>query len=350
MIMQAKIKRKTAKIIMSTWDKMISDRAHWEVNWAEVVRLCIPHKENFFGKRTPGTKLPVDLYDSIQIIAAQVFAAGMQGYMTNPSSRWFEVGMREKEFSQIDEVKIWLKEVEDKTFDALNQSNFNQEIHETYQDLGVIGTADLFEEEDPKTNVRFYARPMDEICVIEDAQGRVDTVYRKFRLTAKQAFEKWGNKAGKSVLEAWDRGDINKRIWFIHAIEPRYHRDFSKEDGLNLPIASIYVNVDDKVKVNESGYFEFPHFVPRYAKNSGDTYGYSPAMSLAANIKMLQEIGKTIIKGARKMINPALVLPHDGYVRRPAHEFDREIPRYTGGRVHQLVESPSKDLLALLPF
>lgn len=306
--------RKNAKQIMSTWDKMFSDRSHWETHWADVVYYCIPHKDNFFGKRTSGSKLPTNLYDSIQISSAQIFAAGLQGYMTNPSSRWFELGMRNRAFMQMQEVKVWLKTAEEATFDALNQSNFNQEIHEHYQDLGVMGAGDLYEEEDPFTDIRFYARPLEEICVAEDKNGRVDTVYRKYPLTAKQAWETWGAKAGKSTMEAWHRGDINKRIWFIHAIEPRYFRDLTKEDALNLPFASYHVCVDDKRKIAEGGYHEFPHYFPRYAKNSGDVYGYSPAMTQLANIKMLQEIGKSLVKGARKAVNPAYVLPHDGFV------------------------------------
>jgi len=308
------VKRKNARQIMDAWDKMHSDRSHWETHWSDVTYYCIPHKENFFGKRTPGSKLPGDLYDSIQILGPQVFAAGMQGYFTNPASRWFELGMRERAFREIKEVKVWLQIAEEETFDALNESNFNQEIHEVYQDLGVIGTADLYEEEDPVSDVRFYANSMDEICIAEDKHGRVDTVYRKYRITAKQAYERWGNKAGKTAVDAFDKGDFNKRVWYIHAIEPRYSRDMNKDDSENLPFSSIHVSVDDKRKVHESGYHEFPHFVPRYAKNTGDLYGYSNAMTQLPNIKMLQEMGKAIVKGARKRVNPALVLPHDGYV------------------------------------
>lgn len=312
--MPIKTKRKTAKQVMDTWEIMFSDRAHWEQHWSEVVYYCIPHKENFFGKRTPGSRLPTDLYDSIQILGPQVFAAGMQGYFTNPASRWFEFGMRERAFRELKEVKEWLTIAEEEVFDMINESNFNQEIHETYQDLSVIGTADLYEEEDAEDDVRFFANPMDEICVAEGKDGRVNTIYRKYRLTAQQAYEKWGEKAGKSVTDAITKGDIKKRVWFIHAVEPRYSRDLTKSDALNLPFASIHVSIDDKRKIAESGYHEFPHFVPRYAKNSGDSYGYSQAMTQLPNIKMLQDMGKSIVKSARKKVSPALVLPHDGYV------------------------------------
>lgn len=308
------IKRKTAKQVIETWDKLFSERSHWESHWGEVSRYCLPHKENFFGKRTAGSKLPTDLYDSIQIFSLQIFAAGIHGYMTNPASRWFELGMRETAYKGIAEVKHWLKVAEHTTFDAFNQSNFNQEIHELYMDFGGFGTGVIYEEEDPKNDIRFFCRPLEEVCIVEDKDGRVVMIYRKYPMKVLAAYDKFGKKAGKTVVDAFEKNDYNKTVWFIQAIEPRYQRDLTKEDNLNMPFASIHVNVDDKIKVAESGYLEFPAMCPRYSKNSGDTYGYSPAMTQLANIKMLQEIGKAIIKGARKMINPALVLPHDGYL------------------------------------
>ncbi len=308
------IKRKNAKQIMETWEKLFAERSHWESHWSEVTHYCIPHKENFFSKRTPGTKLPADLYDSVQIASAQIFAAGIHGYMTNPSSRWFELGMRDPAYKDLAEVRHWMKTAEHETFNMLNQSNFNQEIHELYIDFGTLGTGIIYEEEDPKDDIRFFARPLEEVCIAEDKNGRVVLAYRKYPMKALAAYDKFKDKAGKTVIDAMDKNEYNKTVWFIHAIEPRFERDLLKEDNRNMPWASYHVNVDDKLKVGESGYLEFPAFAPRYSKTSGDTYGYSPAMVQLANIKMLQEIGKALIKGARKMINPALVLPHDGYL------------------------------------
>lgn len=299
---------------MDTWEKLFSERSQWDSHWAEVSHFCIPHKENFFSRRAPGTKLPVDLYDSVQISSAQIFAAGIHGYMTNPSSRWFELGIRDPAYKDISEVRHWLKTAEHAVFDALNQSNFNQEVHELYLDLGTFGTGIMYEEEDPKDDIRFFARPLEEVCIAEDKNGRVVLAYRKYSMKALQAYDKFKTLAGPTVIQAFEKNEYNKNVCFIHAIEPRFERDLVKEDNRNWPWASIHVNVDDKIKCGESGYMEFPAFAPRYSKNSGDLYGYSPAMTQLPNIKMLQEIGKSIIKGARKMINPALVLPHDGYL------------------------------------
>lgn len=308
------IKRKNAKQVIETWDKLFSERSHWETHWADVTHYCLPHKENFFNKRTSGAKLPADLYDSVQIASAQIFAAGIHGYMTNPASRWFELGMRESQYRELAEVKTWLKQAEHASFDSLNQSNFNQEIHELYIDFGTLGTGIIYEEEDPKDDIRFFARPLEEVCIAEDKNGRVILIYRKYPMKALAAYDRFGKAAGKTVVDAMEKNEYNKTVWFIHAIEPRFQRDFTKEDNKNMPWASIHVNVDDKIKVNESGYHEFPAYAPRYSKTSGDTYGYSAAMVQLPNIKMLQEIGKALIKGARKMINPSLVLPHDGYL------------------------------------
>ena len=67
----------------------------------------------------------------------------------------------------------------------LERSNFQQEIHELYYDLVVFGTAALAIEKEMGQDIRFSARHIAEIYIAENHEGRVDTVYRKYELTAK---------------------------------------------------------------------------------------------------------------------------------------------------------------------
>ena len=76
----------------------------------------------------------------------------------------------------------------------LHRSNFQQEIFENYHDLIAFGTSCLFIEEDEDDIIRFSARHIKEIYITENERGFVDTIYRKFKMTAKAALEEFGKE------------------------------------------------------------------------------------------------------------------------------------------------------------
>ena len=295
-------------------DRLSGDRKNYESFWQDVSKYCLPRKAYITTKKTPGSKYAYDVYDSTAMQANMVLASGLHSYLTNPNSKWFSLRIEDEEINENQEVKEWLKDTEDRMYNVLNASNFNQQIHELYLDLGVFGVACMYEEEDPVEGIRFYSRDIAEIYLCENEKERVDTVYRKFKLTALQASEKWGDKAGEVVKKYMDKKEYDKKVDFIHAVGPRYERDVTKDDANNMPFESVYLEVSRKHEISRSGYREFPYFTPRFNKNSGDVWGSSPAMVLYSDIKMVNEMVKVLIRSAQKQVDPPMVLPHDGFL------------------------------------
>lgn len=291
-----------------------SRRSNWETLWQICADYCLPQKATITKTRSPGAKLKTDIYDSTAIHAAQVLAAGLHSYLTNPTSRWFALDIFDKSLKDSFSVKSWLKEVEDITFDSLNSSNFNQQIHEGYIDFGIFGNMVIYEEEDPETDIAFHTRPPSEVLMLANAHGKIDTVFRSFTYTARQAYQLWGNNAGERTLELLKAGKVEEDINFLHITLPREERNVSKRDSRNMPFSSLYIEPKSKKVLSEGGYEEFPFFIPRFYKVSDSEYAYSPASVAIADIKMLNSMSKTIIKGAQKDIDPSIILPHDGYL------------------------------------
>ena len=304
----------TPEDIIKRVAQLASERQNYNVFWQDVAKYCLPRKAYITRTRTPGAKYDYDIYDSTAMQANLVLAAGLHSYLTNPNSRWFSLMVQDEEANKDAEVKAWLADTEERIYNVIDDSNFNQQIHELYLDLGVFGVACMYEEEDAENNVRFYARDIAEIYLCENDKEKIDTVFRKFKLTARQANEKWGEAAGDVVKVFMDRKEYDKTVEFIHAVMPRYERDVSKDDAINMPFKSIYIEVSKKHLISESGYNEFPYFTPRFNKNSGEVWGSSPAMVGYSDIRMLNEMVKVLIRAAQKVVDPPLVLPHDGYL------------------------------------
>ncbi len=262
--------------LVKRYENLSGLRGTMESTWQECADYCMP-TVNVTKLTTPGSKLPSTLYDSTGLQAAQIFAAGLHAYMTNPSSRWFSLIMKNRALQSNTEVRRYLAETEQAMFDILNDSNFSQVIHQGYLSLGVFGPAPVYMEEDAEEDVRFYSRPVSETFWTENDRGIIDTVFRIFKYTASQAFKRWGEDAGGKVMELLKANKAEDTVDILHAVLPRDDRDVSKKDSANMAFASIYIELSQKHKISEGGYAEFPFFIPRYLADSANIYGYSPA-------------------------------------------------------------------------
>lgn len=295
-------------------NKLKDERSNYNAWWEEIAKYCVPRKSGITVKKSSGEKFDTTVYDSTAIMALQILAAGLHGYLTNPSAKWFSLRTQNKALMDSRAVKIWFKEVEDEIFNTLNSSNFDQQVHEGYIEMSAFGTTALYLEEDIQDRVRFYCVPVSEVFIAESSQGRVNTLYRKFEYTADQAYEKWGDKAGEAVKSAINEKQYDKKFWFIHVIAPRETRDPGKKTAKNMPFESIFIEESKKHEIAVGGYEEFPYFVVRFNKEAGKVWGYSPAMIALPDIKMLNRMSKTIIRGAQKIVDPPLIVPHDGFL------------------------------------
>jgi len=311
-----------ANEIIKRFERLQANRVNWEQVWQEVNQHVIPRKAWITRKRAiQGERIDAELFDTTARRANQTLAAGFQGNMTNPAAKWFNLRLQDPSLNRINEVKLWLSDSENKIMDVLNSlmdvlnsSNFNEQVHETYLDLGSVGTAVLLEEEDAADIVRFKAIFIEEIVIDEDATGRVDTVYRKFKMSAKAAFDKWGERSGEKTLEAMKDNKWDDKITFIHCVKKRDKRNPFSETSVNMPFESVHVEVDSRAVIAEGGFREFPYMVTRFTKVPGDMYGYSPGVILLPDIKMVNAMAKTLIKAAQKIVDPPLIMPHDGFL------------------------------------
>jgi len=307
---------KKAEQVIKRFERLKSNRSNWEQVWQEVLKYVVPRKAWVTRRReTAGERTDDDLYDTTARRANQVLAAGFHGNMTNPATKWFNLRLQNNELNKINEIKLWLADSENKVLDVLNSSNFNEQIHEAYVDLGSVGTAVLLEEEDDVDIIRFTAVFIEEVVIDEDANGRIRTVYRKFKMSAKAAFDLWGEeRAGPKTLELMKNDKWDEKVTFLHGVQEREYRNPNSSRSVDMPFESVHVEVDSRMVIAEGGFNEFPYMVTRFNKVAGDVYGYSPGVILLPDIKMVNAMAKTLLKAAQKIVDPPLVMPHDGFL------------------------------------
>ena len=301
------------KSLLSRFDKLQSQRQNWETHWQDVADYMQPRKADVTKQRARGDKRMELIFDSSPIQAIELLAASLHGMLTNPSTPWFTLRFKDEDVDGEDEAKLWLQSATDAMYTAFNRSNFQQEIFELYHDLITFGTAAMFIEEDDDDLIKFSTRHINEVFIAENDKGRIDTIYRRFKISARAAVQKFGNKISSDIRSIVDK-DPYKEIEIIHAVYPRKDFNPTKKDKSNMPFESVYIEFKTGNELSVSGFKEFPFVVPRYLKASNEIYGRSPAMTALPDVKMLNEMSKTTIKAAQKQVDPPLLVPDDGFL------------------------------------
>jgi hypothetical protein len=311
----------TFEYIKKRCSALESDRATWEDHWQDILDYVMPRKADISFVRAKGTKRTEVLYDSTAITANNLLAASLQGTLTSPSLPWFHLKLRDKELNEHRDVQLWLEDSARRMYDTFNESNFNTEVHELYLDLCSVGTGSMFVEEGNNgfetEGIHFNTLHIAEYFIQENINGQVDTLYRKYKLTARQAIEEFGeDNLGEKILEA-SKNKPDKMFNFIHAVEPTkdYERALGKANT-KLPFHSCHVCVEDKMVVRSGGYNEFPYLVPRWAKATGEIFGRSPSYNALPDIKTLNKAVEIGLKAWAKAIDPPLLVQDDGVIGR----------------------------------
>lgn len=302
----------SSKDLMRRFDELRARRLTWESHWQELADYVLPRRADVIGPGVPGDKRNDRLFDGTAIEANELLASGLHGMLTGPATQWFELGLKDSRLSQDQDVRAWLDEAARRMHATLNTSNFQTEVHELYLDLGCFGTAVMFIEDDVERGLRFSTRPLNEIFIDQNAEGRIDTVYRRFTFTARQAVQRWGERAVGPRVARLYRDRPNADVTLLHVVMPREGTHPARQGAQDLPFASIYLDIDGDQVLSVGGFHEFPYVVPRWSKAAGEAFGRSPAMKALPDIKMLNEMCRTTIKAAQKVVDPPLLIADDG--------------------------------------
>ena len=152
----------------------------------------------------PGSRRTRRIFDSTALQAVQDLASAFQGTLTNPATVWSKLRFQQDDLNNDEESVAWLEETNRIMHNKFNESNFDTESSKAYQSLVSLANMALFFEQDGE-DFRFTSLHMGQIVIAEDKNSVVDTVYRKFSLTAKQAFEKWGANLHSNILKVLEK-------------------------------------------------------------------------------------------------------------------------------------------------
>lgn len=327
-----------AETIISRNKARRSDRSTWETLWQSIARYCLPNSASFMEQIMPGQDRMRWILDSTAPRSLEMFASFLHTLLNNPASEWVRLGVEgEPELQLSATVRAYLEVAQKRVMNALTSpsADIYSQLHQIYLDVGAFGTGVLFED---VVNRRLRCRVyhLDDCVIDEGEDENIDSMIRRRKQTKRAALQRFGEKKLGRTYERLSDDKLDEKDTFFHAVFPASDPLVDKLPArIRMKEAAFYscwVLEGQEQKVLEYGsYEEFPYFVPRWYKARGEIYGRSPAMTAMPDIRMVNRMSDTILRGAEKIVDPPLVIP-DGSLVSPVRTYSGGLT-FTEGQV-----------------
>jgi len=199
-----------------------------------------------------------------------------------------------------DEATRWCGETATQQLNAYGESNYYSVIQPFNRSACTFGTALMYMGEGKSTTFNFEQFKIGTYVIAENDEKIVDTVSRWFKLTVRQADQRFGTaNLPEKMQKAVKDGKWDEQYVFLHHVMPM--KDFKAMGGemdlgdndemmaSEMAFASVYQSEQDKKVVQKRGYEEMPYFCLRWSRwgTENEVWGCSPGFETLADAREL---------------------------------------------------------------
>jgi hypothetical protein len=326
-------------------DAMQTERAPWETIYRDVEAFVDPVAAGGFSGQSPGGLRGQGLFDPTAPQGLGRFDAALGAVTTPKNQRWHGLTVLNKDLAKVPAVQLWLEHATDRLFQCRYAPHVGAGVQfsQDRRQLGLYGTGPLLIDDWSGRGLYYRALHMSECFIAEDFRGRVDTIHRKFSLSARQAKQMFGddNLPEDMRKACYDPNKQETRFDILHVVRPNEKVEPQKFDWRGKPVASRYVAIEAKWIIRQGGYHSMPIAVSRNVSSPAEVYGRSPAMEMLGSIKGVNQMVRTILRAGHKAVDPALAFHDDGDISR--------LVTKPGGLNPGLVDEAGRLLVAAVP-
>jgi hypothetical protein len=300
---------------LARWGQLKARKEPWNAHYQRLAETFLTRKSSFTSTISPGDFLYDTVFENTGEQAAMQASSVFVSMLWPDSARSFRLRpVRElRGQAGVEEYFRFANEQMQRYMD-IPRAGFLLAFQEFEIDQQVFGTSGLgtFENDDESVPVVYEAWNVKGMCVSENAQGFVDTIYYCESKTVRQVMEEY-DEVHPKVREAFNAGKYEDKVEVLKVIEPRPVRERDESKGaLGMAVRTLHIDVTHKHLMREKGYAELPVAVGRMVKTIGEEYGRSPAMVALPDASSLNALNEAIIVATEKQLDPPLYLLDDG--------------------------------------
>lgn len=290
-----------------------ADRANFDSLWEETRRRVIPSAARFQGRDTPGERRTEWQFDSLTVLAVERCAAVFAALNCPRAEKYQNIVAAERSIRKQIEVRQWCETLRDDLFEMRysSKSNFGGQLNELLLSRVSFGNAAMFIEDTPGKPVNYRSCPLPFTWWREGEDGKVNWILRELNYKPYQAVEKFGADALPETIKAAVVNKPNQDFRFWHLTAPNDSRNPRIRGPEGMRFTSHYIAEAEKTLVQSGGYRVFPFAVTRATTATNERYGRGPVQTVLADVKMRNEMRKSILRSTNRMADPTLLVADD---------------------------------------
>ncbi len=302
---------KAVDFLLKRYEKAKGTRENWVSLFEECYEYALPQRESFYAEN-PGQRRDDKIFDETAVVGVQEFASRLQSGLVPNFARWADfIAGSEVPQEQRESVNAQLQEVTDYVFEVLQNSNFAQEVHESFLDLAVGTGVLLCEEGDAINPVRFSAIPLPHVVLDVGPDDRVDNIFRERQIRCSQLLIAYP----KAILTPKIMERIKTYPEEKHKIIEVIYRDYSKPNVMAHKYCVIDMQFKEKIlEESYEGIGSCPVIAYRWSKASGEIYGRGPLINALSAIKTTNLTIELILENAQMSISGIYQMEDDGVI------------------------------------
>jgi len=302
---------KLAENMLQKYERAKTHRSYFEPLYEECNEYALPMRKSFFTEAI-GQRRDDKIFDETAVVGTQEFASRLQSGLVPNFARWADfIAGSEVPKEEQDAVNNQLDEVTEYVFEVIQNSNFGQEIHESFMDLAV-GTGILLVQEGNAINpVRFNAIPLPSVMLDTGPDDNIDHVYRERELKYIDipiAYPK------ANLLEKVRRGVESTPEEKAKVLEV-VCRNYQKKNEERYDYFVIDRTKQELIHQEQfTGTGSNPFVCFRWSKAAGEIYGRGPLINALSAIKTTNLTIELVLENAQMAISGIYQMDDDGVI------------------------------------
>ena len=299
-----------AKYYLERYSKAKAYRENWVPLFEECYEYALPQRESFYYE-TPGQRRDDRIFDETAVVGVQEFASRLQSGLVPNFTRWADLlSGSEVPPEQRENIDSALDEVTEYVFEVLQNSNFSQEVHESFMDLAV-GTGVLAVDEGDSINpVMFSAIPLPHVVLDTGPDDKIDHVYRERKnVRFDQLHILYPNATfDDKIARKTNSNDTTTVLELVC-------RDYSVKNDEAYKSYAICMNTESILYERKMrGVGSNPFVCFRWSKCAGEKYGRGPLLNALSAIKTTNLTVELILENAQMSISGIYQMEDDGVI------------------------------------
>lgn len=277
--------------------------------WQELADNFYPERADFTVSRNVGSTFAGNLLTSYPILARRDLGNAISAILRPSGKKWLHIRTVEGWDNLGVESRAWLEWAEGRMTRAMNHrtSQFVRATKEGDHDFAAFGqTCIQTTLNTTATGLLYRCWHLRDVAWMEDEDGIVATVYRKWKPTVRELVNIFGrSKVHPNVLPLLEKSPMTElEIW--HVVLPTTYCEWGEKTPLSFK--SVYLDVSNKHIIEDVGAHEQEYTIPRWQTVSGSQYAYSPSTVAALpDARLIQAMTAVLLEAGEKAVSPPMI-------------------------------------------